>query len=49
LPLIPINFESPEIYKLFKQKRPQDKKEVVEYQKEKLRIMLGFYSQFDFE
>jgi hypothetical protein len=50
IPLKYIDFTSPEIYKMFRGiKKPKGKKEVYEYQLEKLRIMLEFYTPQEFE
>lgn len=45
-----IDFSSPEVYAMFRgPKRPTNKQEIFNYQMEKLRIMLHFYSTEDFE
>jgi hypothetical protein len=50
IPLKLIDFSSPEVYKMIRgPKRPEGKKGVYKYQLEKLRIMLHFYNQDDFD
>lgn len=49
LPLKVIDFKNPEIYALFKNKRPVDKKEIVAHQYEKLKILIACYDSHDFD
>ena len=50
IPLKHIDFSAPEIYKMIRgPKRPEGKKGVYRYQLEKLRIMLHFYNEHDFD
>mmetsp|Transcript_19987 Transcript_19987/g.30749 ORF Transcript_19987/g.30749 Transcript_19987/m.30749 type:complete len:87 (+) Transcript_19987:285-545(+) len=44
VPLIPIDFGSPEVYSLFNIKKPEGKKQVYQFQLEKLRVMFEFYT-----
>lgn len=47
--LKPLDFSSPEIYKLFKTKRPTSKKEIYLHQLEKLNVLISYYKRDDFE
>lgn len=44
-----IDFKSPEVYKLFKIKKPKEKKEIYKYQMDKLNVLINFYNSQDFE
>ena len=44
IPLKMIDFTSPEVYKLFKYKKPTGKKDVFNHQMEKLNILISFYN-----
>ncbi|CDW74735.1 UNKNOWN [Stylonychia lemnae] len=44
-----IDFQSPEVYKMFQIKRPREKREIFTYQMDKLNILISFYNQQDFE
>jgi hypothetical protein len=49
IPLKLIDFKSPEVYKLFKVKKPREKGEIFKHQMDKLDILLNFYTADDFE
>jgi hypothetical protein len=44
-----VDFSSPEVYKLFKVKKPQGKKEVYYHQLGKLQVLLSLYDTQDFD
>ena len=47
--LKPLDFTAPEIYKLFKYKKPHSKKDVYKHQFEKLQVLLSAYTSEDFD
>jgi hypothetical protein len=47
--LKPVNFQDPELYKLFKVKRPAMKKEVYLHQLDKLQVLISLYDRNDFD
>ena len=47
--LKPVNFQDPELYKLFKVKRPTTKKEVYLHQLDKLQVLISLYDRNDFD
>lgn len=49
VPLKVIDFNSPEVHKMFKNKRPTAKKEIFNYQMEKLNVLITFYTEEDFD
>ena len=49
LMLKPVNFQDPELYKMFKVKRPTTKKEVYLHQLDKLQVLISLYDRNDFD
>lgn len=49
IPLKLIDFQSPELYKMFKVKKPKDKQEVYKHQMDKLNILISMYNRNDFQ
>ena len=48
LPLKVIDFKNPQIYAMFKHKKPTDKKDIYHHQFEKLKILISCYNEEDF-
>eukprot|EP00347_Sterkiella_histriomuscorum_P005962 403354597 len=49
IPLKEIDFRSPEVYKMFRVKKPKEKKEIFNYQMDKLNVLIHFYTKEDFD
>jgi hypothetical protein len=49
LMLKPLDFTAPEVYRLFKYKKPSSKKDVYKHQFEKLQVLLSVYNREEFD